>query len=166
MGSEMCIRDRFDRADRVVVMQGGRIVEAGAARQLRDHPRHGYTRTLLAAAPGLKRDGFDLQGARSPVQAPLLVVEGLQKRFGDVLAVDGVSFHVPRHGTTSLVGESGSGKSTTSRMALCLERPTAGRVLFDGRDVTRLTRSQLQDCLLYTSPSPRDLSTSRMPSSA
>lgn len=135
----------FDRADRVVVMQGGRIVEAGAARQLRDHPRHPYTRTLLAAAPGLKRDGFHFQGARPPVQAPLLVVEGLQKRFGDVLAVDGVSFHVPRHGTTSLVGESGSGKSTTSRMALCLERPTAGRVLFDGRDVTRLTRSQLQD---------------------
>ncbi len=135
----------FDRADRVAVMQGGRIVETGAARELRDRPAHPYTQTLLAAAPGLRRGAVLAEPARPAAHAPILVVEGLTKRFGDVQAVDGVSFHVPRHGTTSLVGESGSGKSTTSRMALCLERPTAGRVWFDGRDVTRLTRSQLQD---------------------
>ncbi|WP_025138721.1 ABC transporter ATP-binding protein [Achromobacter sp. DH1f] len=134
----------FDRADRVAVMQGGRIVETGAARPLRARPAHPYTQTLLAAAPGLRQGGPPAP-ARPAGHAPLLVVQNLAKRFGEVRAVDGVSFHVPRHGTTSLVGESGSGKSTTSRIALCLERPDAGQVWFDGRDVTRLSRGQLQD---------------------
>jgi len=66
-------------------------------------------------------------------------------RGGDVVrAVDGVSFKVQRGETFGLVGESGSGKSTVARLLLRLERPTAGRVVFDGTDLTRLGDRELR----------------------
>lgn len=79
----------------------------------------------------------------------LLAVEGLIKHFpiqrgvfsrvvGAVQAVNGVSFSIERGRTLSLVGESGSGKTTAGRCILRLIEPTAGRVLFDGIDVSSL----------------------------
>ena len=139
----------LDRADRLVVMQHGRVVETGPTRQVFADPQHEYTRTLIAAAPGRLSAAPRVNRWLDAAAAPILVAEGLVKRFdsgGDgAPAVGGVSFSVPRHGTTSIVGESGSGKSTTARMLLCLERPSAGRVHFDGRDVTQLSRQALRD---------------------
>jgi oligopeptide transport system ATP-binding protein len=60
-----------------------------------------------------------------------------------VKAVDGVDFTINRGETLGLVGESGCGKTTTGRCILRLERPTAGEILFDGRDVNRMQRSEL-----------------------
>jgi oligopeptide/dipeptide ABC transporter ATP-binding protein len=62
-----------------------------------------------------------------------------------VRAVDGVSFTIRAGETFSLVGESGCGKSTTARMLLLLERPTAGEILFRGRDISRLDDASLGD---------------------
>jgi oligopeptide/dipeptide ABC transporter ATP-binding protein len=88
---------------------------------------------------------------------PLIQVEALRKHFpvtrgllvmrttGHVKAVDGVSFAIERQRTLGLVGESGCGKTTTARMLLRLERPTAGRVLLDGRDVHALTGTELRE---------------------
>jgi oligopeptide/dipeptide ABC transporter ATP-binding protein len=80
----------------------------------------------------------------------LLEVEGLVKHFPVrrgllgaprlLRAVDGISFTVAPGGTVGLVGESGCGKTTTSRLILGLERPTAGRIRFDGQDVLALDR--------------------------
>ena len=86
--------------------------------------------------------------------SPLLAVENLVKHFparggafarrAPVRAVDGVSFSVARGEVVGLVGESGSGKSTIGRAVLRLIEPTAGRVTFDGADVTALPRRSLR----------------------
>ena len=60
-----------------------------------------------------------------------------------VKAVDGVTFDVPRNTIVGLVGESGSGKTTTGRALLRLFAPTAGRILFDGQDITNLSEKQM-----------------------
>jgi len=90
-----------------------------------------------------------------PPQPPLLEVRGLamhfpvsegvlfSRRIGAVKAVDGVDFSIERGETLGLVGESGCGKTTTGRCILRLEKPTAGEVLFDGRDIGRMEREEL-----------------------
>ena len=86
----------------------------------------------------------------------LLEVSDLKKHFpiksgvvkrttGHVYAVDGVSFAIEEGKTLGLVGESGCGKSTTGRTALYLERPTAGKVRFQGRDLSSLGAGALKD---------------------
>jgi oligopeptide transport system ATP-binding protein len=67
-----------------------------------------------------------------------------QRHWGDVKAVDGVTLSIRRGETLGLVGESGCGKSTTGRTILQLERPTAGKVIFDGQDLTQLTGESLR----------------------
>ena len=67
-----------------------------------------------------------------------------RQHAGDIKAVDGVSFTIRRGETLGLVGESGCGKSTTGRSILQLERPTAGEVIFEGRDLTKLRGEELR----------------------
>ena len=135
-----------DRADRIAVMSGGRLVEHGPTERILTAPTDPYTRTLLASAPGLAR--VVVPTPRAPVEAPPLVsVRGLVKDFplprsagrgATLRAVDDVSFDIGRGETLALVGESGSGKSTTARLVLRLADPTAGTVTFDGADITGL----------------------------
>ncbi len=165
-----------DRADRVIVMKQGRVVEAGASRDVLDHPRDPYTRRLLEVAPGFVfRHTLELGGepslaaharfgagsaessrdpARGRASTPVLALEDVVKDFprrgaGDGeekvhRVLDGVSFEVPPHQTLALVGESGRGKTTLMRIAMRLATPTAGRVIFDGEDITNLSWSALR----------------------
>jgi cell division transport system ATP-binding protein len=71
-------------------------------------------------------------------EAPLIVVEGLGKRYGRVPVLDGVSFTVARGDFVVLVGPTGAGKSTLLRLLAALERPSAGRILIAGVAVERL----------------------------
>src|SRR3954447_18154672 len=69
----------------------------------------------------------------------------LDRHVGDIKAVDGVTFEVKRGETLGLVGESGCGKSTVGRAILRLYEPTDGRIIFDGKDITRLKERQLRE---------------------
>ncbi|SDL89825.1 dipeptide ABC transporter ATP-binding protein [Microbacterium azadirachtae] len=162
-----------DRADRIVVMSQGRIVEQGTPDQVLLTPEHPYTRQLIAAAPGLNArheplvadtsspivlrgrpgDPFAPRDVAAPPAPgdPVLEVDALVKEFelpgsgGAVQrAVDGVGFRIERGRTLALVGESGSGKTTTARLALRLTDPTSGTVRFDGADVTALHGAELR----------------------
>ncbi len=135
-----------DRADRLVVVHGGRIVEQGPVRDVLTEPRDPYTRRLLESAPGLQPvRSAALRPAPAEAGPPLVEVRDLVKDFPlprvgrerrTLRAVDGVSFTIARGETLALVGESGSGKSTTARLVLRLADPTSGTVAFDGADIT------------------------------
>jgi peptide/nickel transport system ATP-binding protein len=68
----------------------------------------------------------------------------LDRHIGDIKAVDDVSFSITRGETLGLVGESGCGKSTVGRTILRLYEPTAGKVIFDGKDITTLSQNELR----------------------
>ena len=78
--------------------------------------------------------------------APLLVIDNLSKYFntaaGQLHAVDGVSFTLEEGKTLGIVGESGCGKSTTGRCILKLIEPTSGKIIFQGNDITKLSRKK------------------------
>jgi ABC-type branched-subunit amino acid transport system ATPase component len=71
-------------------------------------------------------------------RAPILIVDGLVKRYGGVHAVDGASFTAAVGGITGLIGPNGAGKSTVLELVSGFVRPDAGRIAFDGRDVVAL----------------------------
>jgi len=135
-------------ADRVCVMQDGRIVEAGRVADIFAVPSHPYTRMLLAAVP---------KGAPSPLpnHAPTVlqaddvrvhfpIRRGVLRRVvGAVRACDGISIAVRAGETVGLVGESGSGKTTMGLAALRLEQ-AQGLVQFEGTNIASLNRRALR----------------------
>jgi phospholipid/cholesterol/gamma-HCH transport system ATP-binding protein len=74
---------------------------------------------------------------------PAIVVEDLATQYGTRRILDGVSFQVPTGQVTVILGGSGSGKSTLLRHLVGLQRPTAGRILIKGRDLTQLSGEEL-----------------------
>ena len=157
-----------ERADQVVVMYRGQVVESGPSLELLRNPQHPYTQRLVASAPSLasrriqasKEVGIESGEVLAPAEsvkvpdkaADVLQIKNLTKvyklrqglgRSTDFTAVDAVSFSVKRGTTTAIVGESGSGKSTVANMVLQLEKPTDGTILFDGVDTSLLKPAEL-----------------------
>jgi len=157
-----------DRAQHLVVMSQGRVVEAGPTLDILDDPQHAYTRRLLASAPSLAtaRPRTPLAAPATNETQPLLELRGAVKEFRlpragggsrTLRAVDDVSFTLHRGQTLALVGESGSGKSTTARLVLRLTDATDGHILFDGEDVTTAHGAQARQLrrraqLVYQNP--------------
>lgn len=154
-------------ADEVLVMHEGEVVERGSADQVFQDPQHAYTRQLLDAVPSARPRGSRLSllpaarppqpqsrsreqlPARLPSAFPSIVLSAanLVKRFkgpDGVLrtVVDDVSFELRSGETLGVVGESGSGKSTMARMALALDLPDDGAVLFQGQAWTTLAERE------------------------
>jgi len=128
-----------DIADRVAVMQGGRLVEIGDAAAVLTRPRHAYTRQLLAAIPSLTP-----RPAGAPLSAQAAMrVERLSARYGPIRALREVSFAIPKGATLAVVGESGSGKSTLAKTIIRLTEPSGGRVMIDEQDFATLRGAAL-----------------------
>lgn len=132
-----------ERAESVVVMRDGVVVESGAARSILRDPKHEYTRRLVAAAPSLTvRSATRTRPADRGASDDILVASELTKvyresrgvpwRRAEFRAVDGVSFRLRRASTLAIAGESGSGKSTLAQIVLGLLAPSSGTVVFDG----------------------------------
>ena len=142
-------------ADRILVMQQGECREEGTADRIFNAPRDPYTRALLAAVPRLDRPALAVPAPRErPGAAPLLSAQQLRVQFavdeGRVFgrrrmlrAVEGVSFDLAPGEILGVVGESGCGKSTLGRAVLQLVPVTKGHVSFLGRELTGLTRAEL-----------------------
>jgi peptide/nickel transport system ATP-binding protein len=150
-------------ADRVVIMQHGRMVEDGSAIDIFERPQQPYTQQLLAAVPRLgAHAGSDgpprvTEPGSAPLsldRTPVLNVSHLGVTYGSqaawffkgkpvAAAVDGVSFDILPGETLGLVGESGSGKSTTGKAVLGLI-PYTGDVVIDGRNIGGLGQRAMQ----------------------
>ena len=156
-----------ERAEHIVVMHRGRVVESGPSFEVLQDPRHPYTQRLVKAAPslasrriesaharGIQVTDDELLGASLGASSTeeILRVEHLTKVFevrgakGDdktLTAVDDVSFGIRKGTTTALVGESGSGKSTVANIILNLIDPTSGKVFHNGVDLSTLGPKEL-----------------------
>ena len=100
-----------------------------------------------------------------------LTVDNIVKYFSEEAVLDGVSFELSKGDHIALVGPNGAGKSTLVNIITGVLEPDSGRVDLHPSIRVGVLEQQPEyvagkTCLLYTSPSPRDLSTSRMPSSA
>ena len=155
-----------ERAEQLVVMHRGRIVESGPALEILQHPQHPYTKRLVSAAPSLASARIESAHARGVTHTDeeftgsaknasseeMIRVKHLTKEFhirgakgeaSKLLAVDDVSFTLRRGKTLAVVGESGSGKSTAANMILHLLEPTSGKIFFDGEDTSEYSEAQL-----------------------
>jgi peptide/nickel transport system ATP-binding protein len=156
-----------ERAENLVVMHRGRIVESGPAIDILRDPQHPYTQRLVSAAPSIASTRIQSGVAASDSHAITLRERTVESRaaetpaieFRDVTkvfkirtggfrsvpftAVDNISFKVPKGSTMALVGESGSGKSTAAKLLLRLETKTSGTILVDGQDIEKVSGSKL-----------------------
>jgi peptide/nickel transport system ATP-binding protein len=121
-----------DIADRVAVMQNGRLVEIGAAAQVLQAPRHPYTQALIAAMPRFTPKPGPADGPRDA--GPCLQIRGLTKFHGAVCVLQPIALDVERGSTLAIVGESGSGKTTLARLLVRLSPPTSGEIRLNGED--------------------------------
>ncbi len=155
-----------ERAQHIVVMYKGQVVESGPSLEVLQHPQHPYTKRLVAAAPSLASQRIISAKERGENADALLdhhiagestleksehiiTVDHLTKEFKlprkkeMFKAVDDVSFSVKRGTTLAIVGESGSGKSTVANMVLHLLKPTSGKVFYEGRDTSMFKAKDL-----------------------
>ena len=164
-----------ERAQHIVVMYKGQVVESGPSLEVLQHPMHPYTKRLVAAAPSLasqriisaKERGqnadalleHQVKGEQTLEKSEhIITVEHLTKEFKlprkkeMFKAVDDVSFSVKRGTTLAIVGESGSGKSTVANMVLRLLEPTSGKVFYEGKNISDFGKAELLDFRRHVQP--------------
>ena len=136
-------------ADRVVVMQDGRIVEVGETHELLRNPQETYTRMLISSVPSLTPKARN----NSKDSNVVLSTQSLSKIYGgksffrktrEVNAAQDVNIEIRKGETLGIVGESGSGKSTVARCIVRLINPTSGEIYIDDDEIAELPESSLR----------------------
>ena len=136
-------------ADRVVVMQDGRIIEVGETHELLRNPQESYTRMLISAVPSLTPKARN----NSKDSNVVLSTQSLSKIYGgksffhktrEVNAAQNVNIEIRKGETLGIVGESGSGKSTVARCIVRLINPTSGEIYIDDDEIAELPESSLR----------------------
>ena len=136
-------------ADRVVVMQDGRIVEVGETHELLRNPQESYTRMLISSVPSLTPKARN----NSKDSNVVLSTKSLSKIYGgksffrktrEVNAAQDVNIEIRKGETLGIVGESGSGKSTVARCIVRLINPTSGGIYIDDDEIAELPESSLR----------------------
>ena len=135
-----------DRADKIIVMNKGRVEEAGESQIVLSSPQQDYTKKLVANDPSLtlvsprpKRSG----DGKTIVEVKNLVIDYAGKQ--SFRAVENLSFKVNRGTTHAIVGESGSGKTSTIRALCGFIRPGGGTITIDGSDMMDLKGEELRN---------------------
>ena len=164
-----------ERAQHIVVMYKGQVVDSGPSLEVLQHPQRPYTKRLVAAAPSLasqriisaKEHGENADALlehhvvgeqKLETSETIITVDHLTKEFKlprkkeMFKAVDDVSFSVKRGSTLAIVGESGSGKSTVANMVLKLLEPTSGTVTYEGKDISGFKGKELLDFRRHVQP--------------
>jgi peptide/nickel transport system ATP-binding protein len=150
-------------SDHVVVMRHGEIREKAPVAEIFHAPQDAYTKALLACRPSLTenparlmviddhiagRESVLATNVKNPDAPVLLEVRGLKKSFWfkqglfgkkEFQAVKGVTFKLRKGYTLGVVGESGSGKTTMGLTLLRLHEPSGGEVLFEGKDLLKMS---------------------------
>lgn len=138
-----------DIAHRVVVMQGGRVVEVGSRDEILSAPKEAYTRMLIRSVPSLIPPKRPIKTSTVALSTDKLgkTYRSAGFLFGGgrtVKAAEAVTIEVRRGETLGIVGESGSGKTTVARCIARLIEPTAGTVKLDALDIAHLPERQLR----------------------
>ena len=133
-------------ADRMAIMKNGKIVELDYVKNIKKSAKHEYTKKLIGSIPsasGERKKGLlSKPDSYNFSSTPILEIQSMTKTFqmpglinkNDFIAVSDVSFKISRGEIVALVGESGSGKSTIAKLITRLIRPTAGKILLDGKN--------------------------------
>ena len=138
-------------ADRVYVMERGRIVETGSRSAIFDAPKHEYTQKLMAAVPplyGTKVKTVEHEGPKSTIEVSHVskdfeIRSGLlNRKTGIFRAANDVSLNIKQGDIFGIAGESGSGKTTIAKMILGLTNPTEGQIKIEGRPINDFTGTQ------------------------
>ena len=138
-------------ADRVYVMERGRIVETGSRSSIFDAPKHDYTQKLMAAVPplyGTKVNTVEHEGPKSTIEVSHVskdfeIRSGLlNRKTGIFRAANDVSLNIKQGDIFGIAGESGSGKTTIAKMILGLTNPTEGQIKIEGRPISDFTGTQ------------------------
>jgi microcin C transport system ATP-binding protein len=135
-------------ADRVAVMQNGRIIETGTTEEIFTHPQEAYTKALISSNTGEESPLPDRAAPTVASVQDLKVHFPIKKGFfrrvtGHIKAVDGVDFTLRRGQTLGIIGESGSGKTTLGKALLALEK-SLGNITIDGQNLRGMKEDALR----------------------
>ncbi|MBL8699636.1 MAG: ABC transporter ATP-binding protein [Alphaproteobacteria bacterium] len=136
-------------ADRVAVLQRGKLVEFGPTADVLRRPQHEYTRMLIASVPSMTPRHREVKAGGKPVLrteklSKTYVASGFFQKARTVHAADDVTLEIRRGETLGIVGESGSGKSTVARCIARLIDPTGGSIFLDDDEIGGMSRGRLR----------------------